>query len=142
MRSLPFSPLILLFSLCVLPLNAAKRTDPPTGIEPNSRIFVDSDNNFDVFLLAALQKKHVRLHLVSSAENADYVLGGGALHTRQFVATRSYAASGTDSQAAVKLTSRSGDIIWAYAVAKSMLFSRGNQSVAEACAKHLKHIVK
>ena len=127
----------------LIPSLIAKK--PPQGIAAtvpsDSKVFVDSNNGFDTFILAALQSKQVHLKLVSSAEKADYVLDSSLFHTGEFVATPKFASTGRTSEAAFKLTSKSGDIIWAYAVTKGML-SRGKQSVAEACAKHLREIVK
>jgi hypothetical protein len=115
---------------------------PQTATIPaGSAIFVNSNNGFDNFILAAIQSKQVKLHLVSSADKADYVLDSDLFHTGEFVATPKYASTGVVSEAAFKLTSKSGEIVWAYAVTKGM-FSRGKQSVAEACAKHLSDIVK
>lgn len=110
-------------------------------IPAGSSIFVDSNNGFDTFILAAIQNKRLDVHLVSSADRADYVLDSALFHSGQFAATGKVAMAGNTREAAFKLTSRSGDIVWAYAVTKSML-SRGTQSVAEACAKHLKDIIK
>ena len=110
-------------------------------IPAGSSLFVDSNNGFDTFILAAFQNKRVALKLVSSADKADYILDSSLFHTGEFVATPKLATTGRTSEAAFKLTSKSGDIIWAYAVTKG-IFSRGKQSVAEACAKHLKDIVK
>ena len=59
----------------------------------------------------------------------------------EFVATPKYATTRKISDAAFKITSKSGDITWTYAVTKGIL-SHGNQSVAEACAWHLRDIVK
>jgi len=115
--------------------------DPVMTIRAGSSIFVDSNNGFDTFILAAIQEKHVLLHIVSSPAQADYILDSSLFHTGEFVATTKYASTGRTSEAAFKLTSKSGEIVWAYAVTKGML-SRGKQSVAEACAKHLKDIVR
>jgi hypothetical protein len=113
-----------------------------TGSIPvGSAVYVDTNNGFDMFVLAAFQSKRVPLRLVSSRENADYVLDSALFHTGELVATPKFAATGRISEAAFKLTSKSGDVIWAYAVTKGML-TAGKQSVAEACAKHLKEIVK
>jgi hypothetical protein len=111
------------------------------SIPAGSTIYVDTNNGFDTFVLAALQSKRVPLRLVSSRENADYVLDSSLFHTGELVATPKFAVAGRISEAAFKLTAKSGDIIWAYAVTKGLL-TAGKQSVAEACAKHLKEIVK
>lgn len=111
------------------------------SIPAGSNIFVDTNNGFDTFILAALQNKSVNLHLVSSRDKADYILDSSLFHNAEAIATPDLAKAGRTSEAAFKLTNKSGEIIWAYAVSKG-IFSRGKQSVAEACAKHLKEIVK
>jgi hypothetical protein len=115
---------------------AADKTTIPAG----SRIYVDTNNGFDLFILAAFQAKHVKAQLVSSADKADYVLDSSLFHSQEVAATEKAAGTYRVSEAAFKLTSKSGEIIWAYAATKGLL-SRGKQSVAEACAKHLKDIV-
>jgi hypothetical protein len=131
-------PLILATALI-----AAKKPPPnaPKTIPPGSKIFVDSNNGFDIFILAAVQAKGLKIKLVSKIEDADYVLDSSLFHDQEFTAVHGNATTYRISEAAFKLTSTAGDIIWAYAVTKGML-ARGKQSVAEACAKHLKDIVK
>jgi hypothetical protein len=119
-----------------LPGLAADKIVIPAG----SKIYVDTNNGFDLFILAAFQVKHVNAQLVSAAEKADYVLDSSLFHSHEFAATEKAAGSYRVSEAAFKLTSKSGEIVWAYAATKGIL-SRGKQSVAEACAKHLKEIV-
>lgn len=69
------------------------------------------------------------------------MLDSAPFHTNRVVVTSTFATAGQTSAAAFKLTSQtSGAIVWAYAVTKGLL-GRGNQSVAEACAKHLKDMV-
>lgn len=131
--------ILALFALHA-PCSAAK-AKPSRTIPSGAKIYVDSNEGFETFLLAALQAKRVLLRLVSSPDQADYILDSTLFHSHEFSATRSLAMTGRVSEAAVKLTSKSGDIIWAYAVTKGIL-SRGKQSVAEACAKHLKQIVQ
>jgi hypothetical protein len=120
---------------------AHKRPSTYVFIPAGSTVFVDTNNGFDIFILAALQDKGVPLQLVSSAEKAEYVLDSSLFHTSEFVATGRFASTGRTSEAAFKLTRRSGEVVWAYAVTKGIL-SRGKQSVAEAFAKHLGEVVK
>jgi hypothetical protein len=129
---------VLIFMALALSSDAAHKE--AITIPAGSNVFVDSNNGFDTFILAAFQSKHLRVNLVSSVDKADYILDSSLFHTNEAMATKSYATTGRTSEAAFKLTSKSGDIIWAYAVTKG-IFSRGKQSVAEACAKHLKDII-
>ena len=110
-------------------------------IPAGSTIYVDTNNGFDLFILAAFQAKHVPLKLVSSVDKADYVLDSSLFHEGGFVATQKAAGTYRISEAAFKLTTKSGDVVWAYAATKGMLSKGGGkQSVAEACAKHLKGV--
>jgi hypothetical protein len=108
-------------------------------IPSGSTVYVDTNNGFDIFIEAAFQAKRLPLKIVSSPEKADYVLDSSLFHTSEFAATQKIAGTYRISEAAFKLTTKSGDIVWAYAATKGML-SRGKQSVAEACAKHLKQL--
>ena len=128
---------MIVLSLLALSCLGAERN----AIPPGSKIYVDSNNGFDIFILAAFQAKQVNAQLVSSADKADYILDSSLFHSHEAVATEKAAGTYRISEAAFKLTSKSGDIVWAYAATKGML-SRGNQSVAEACAKHLKEVIR
>jgi len=126
------------------PLTKAERErERKNRIPADSKIYVDTNNGFEMFILAAFEAKRVPLQIVGIRENADYVLDSSLFHDSQFLATAKGAGTYHFSEAAFKLTSKAGDIVWAYAATKG-LFSRGGskQSVAEACAKHLKDHVQ
>jgi hypothetical protein len=129
---------------CSAATHRDRQTIPAGSIPAGSTIYVDTNNGFDIFILAAFQEKRVPLKLASSRENADYILDSSLFHDSGLIATEKVASTYHISEAAFKLTGKSGDVIWAYAATKGML-SRGGgkQSVAEACAKHLKeHVVR
>ncbi len=125
----------------VMTFVSAGKKQTSITVPAGSNIFVDTNNGFDTFILAALQNKSVNLHLVPSRDKADYILDSSLFHNTEALVTGDVAKAGHSSEAAFKLTNKSGEIIWAYAVTKG-IFRRGKQSVAEACAKHLKEIVK
>jgi len=116
---------------------------PPVHTIPaGSKIFVEADKGFDVYLTAALQKKGVPVSVVDNKDAADYVLTGAALHEDKSWASKVFLGHRDTSEATVKLISvKDSTVLWAYAVHKKNS-ARGNQSTAEACAKHLKSIVK
>ena len=130
---------LLIFTMTLL--SAEKPPSNVTTIPAGSKVFVDSNNGFDIFILAAVREKGLQIQLVSKAEDADYVLDSSLFHSQEFAATQKVAGTYGISEAAFKLTSKAGEIVWAYAVTKGML-SKGKQSVAEACAKNLKEIVR
>jgi hypothetical protein len=94
-----------------------------------------------MFLMAAFHEKDVPLKIVSTLDKADYTLDSTIFQTPETIIVKSTAKSGRTSEAAMKLTdNKTGEVVWAYAVTKGIM-SRGSQSVAEACAKHLNEIV-
>jgi hypothetical protein len=127
---------VLALSLAVASIAA----DHKRVVPADSAVYVDSNNGFELFILAAFQEKHVPLKLVSSPDKADYILDSSLFHSASAVASGNSAAAGQTTEGAFKLTSKSGDIVWAYAVTKGLLH-RGKQSAAEACAKHLNEII-
>jgi maleate cis-trans isomerase len=90
--------------------------------------------------MAAFQAKDVPLRIVSSPDKADYTLDSTIFHMQEAIVVKSAAMAGHASEAAMKLTDKSGEVVWAYAVTKGIM-SRGSQSVAEACAKHFKELI-
>src|SRR5437016_10425716 len=100
--------IVSLLMLAVTCLASGKITIPP-----GSRIYVDSNNGFDLFIVAAFQAKHVRAQLISSAEKAEYVLDSSLFHSQELAVTGKAAGTYRVSEAAFKLTSKSGDIVWA-----------------------------
>lgn len=96
--------------------------------------------------MAALQKKHVPVAVVTTAEDAEYVLIPSAVQIHQQTGTSklarclfAYCAGIEDSgDVAVQLVQRRNrQVIWAYQVAKQRA-AWNRQSMAEAIAKHLK----
>jgi hypothetical protein len=88
----------------------------------NARIYVDAGDEFDIFLTAALEKKHVPLAVTADKSQAAFVLEGFA---------------GRDKTARVRLVDlKCGDVIFAYSAA-SRTTIHGRRTAAESCAKHL-----
>ena len=123
---------IALLSLSLCWPAAAQQATIPSG----SAIYVDSGNGFDKLLAAAFQSHHVALRVVSSAGEADYTVDSTVMPTWEAVRR----GGKTRDAAAEKLTSKSGEVVWRFTVTPGIL-KRGDQSVAEDCAKHLKGIV-
>lgn len=111
-------------------------------IAKGSNIYVEAEKGFDIYLTAALQKKKVPVQVVDSKERADYVLVGNSSHEEKGWASKVFLNHRDSSDAAVKLVdAKNGDIVWSYVVHKKNSV-RAHQSTAEACAKHLKEVVK
>lgn len=110
-------------------------------IPAGSKVFVDAEKGFDTYLAAALQKKNVPVTVVADKDKADYVLTGSSMHEDKNWASKIFLGHRDTTEATVKLIDlKSGEIVWAYAVHKKNSV-RGNQSTAEACAKHMKDAV-
>lgn len=109
----------------------------------NSAIFVSAESGFDSYLIAALKKKKVPVRVVASKEQAEFELQGVAESERPgWARTIFMGQTGTNENASVKLVNlKTGEVLWAYNVHKKNS-ARSRQSTAEACAKHLKEIVK
>ena len=112
-------------------------------LAPGSKIYVDAQDGFDTYLTAALEKKHVPVTVVENKEKADYVLSGVSDHQKPgWAKTLALGQVHSDDQASVKLVDvKSGEVVFAYAVNKKNTL-HGRQTVAEACAKHLKEAME
>ena len=94
---------------------------------------------FENYIAAAFQKKNVPLVPVASEEQARYVLKGTSEEKKPGWAKMAFMGQiHSDDAASVQMIDRaSGAIVFAYAVNKKNTL-HGQQTTAEACAKHLK----
>ena len=109
-----------------------------TKVEPGSTVFIAPMNGFETYLAAAMTKKKVQIVLVASEAQADFVLTGTSEEKKAGWAKMAFTGSiHSDDAASVTMTNRkSGAIAFAYAVNKKNTL-HGEQTSAEACAKHL-----
>ena len=109
-----------------------------TKVEPGSAVFIAPMNGFETYLAAAMTKKKVQIALVASEAQADFVLTGTSEEKKAGWAKMAFTGSiHSDDAASVTMTNRkSGAIAFAYAVNKKNTL-HGEQTSAEACAKHL-----
>lgn len=129
---------VLLLAIFVTPsLGLAQTRRVPAG----SKIYVDAEKGFDVYLTAALAKKKVPVSVVAEKEKADYVLAGISAQEDKNWASKIFLGHRDTSEATVKLVDvKSSEVVFAYSVHKKNS-ARGHQSTAEACAKHLKKAI-
>ncbi len=94
-----------------------------TVSHPTARIFVQKQANFDVFLSAALARKHVPVDLVADPKQADFEVG----------------ATLTGNASDLKMTDvKTGQLVFEWAgTGKSE--KRLQKDAAEACADHINH---
>ena len=158
--------LCLLFSLYA----AGKDKDKESAmsqISPGARIVIAPMGGFETYFAAAIREKKVPITLTLDRDSAQFFVVSTETEWRGFVAGSSASADWNqggghyDSASAASSTrglessimlidAKTKDIVWAYEVHKSshaaLLFgthaTRGQQSLAEACAKHLKEYIE
>lgn len=113
---------------------------PTSAVEvlPNS-VFIAPMNGFENYLAAAFEKKKVPLTVVADQARAAYVITGTAEEKKPGVAKMLvFGQIHADDAASIQMIDqKTGAVAFAYAVNKKNTL-HGNQTTAEACAKHLK----
>jgi len=112
-------------------------------IESGAPVFLAPMQGFETYMAAALQKKNVPLVQVANEEQATYILKGTAEEKKAGWAKIAFTGNiHSDDAASVQLIDRrTGAIVFAYAVDKKNTL-HGEQTTAEACAKHLKEAIE
>jgi hypothetical protein len=148
------------------PPSAASDSDENSAsgqISPGARIVIAPMGGFETYFAAAVREKKVPVTLTLDKTSAQFfvvstdtnwegfVYGSGAAWSRNGGAAGSAASSTRGTEASIMLIdARTKDVVWAYEVHKNshgaLLFgtlgARGEQSVAEACAKHLREYIE
>lgn len=129
----------VVFAIAVLFGNTVVAAAQQQQITPGSKVYVESMNGFETYITAALEKKKVPLTVVSDESLADYVITGNAEHLKAGWAKMVFMGNiHSDEQASVSMVStKTKEVVFAYAVNKKNTL-HGQQTSAEACAKHLK----
>ncbi|MGB7024645.1 MAG: hypothetical protein WBD73_12675 [Candidatus Acidiferrales bacterium] len=110
-----------------------------TSIVPGSTVYIAPMNGFENYLAAAIEKKKVPLVAVANESQATYVIKGTSEEKKAGWAKIAFSGQiHSDDAASVQMINRqTGAIVFAYAVNKKNTW-HGQQTTAEACAKHLK----
>jgi len=110
-----------------------------TKITPGSTVYITPMDGFESYLAAAFGKKKVQLVPVMEKEKADYLITGTSLDKKAGWAKIVFMGNvHSDNAASITMSdSKTGAIVYAYAVDKKSTM-HGQQTTAEACAKHLK----
>jgi hypothetical protein len=110
-----------------------------TKIIPGSTVYITPMDGFENYLAAAIGKKKVQLIPVMEKEQAVYVISGTSLDKKAGWAKIVFMGNiHSDNSASITMSDRkTGAIVYAYAVDKKSTM-HGQQTTAEACAKHLK----
>lgn len=127
----------------VAPIQLSASAPVSTRIVSGATVFISPMDGFENYLAAALQKKGVPLVPVGTKEQATYVLSGTSEEKKPGAAKIIFMGQiHADDAASVQMMDRStGAIVFAYAVNKKNTL-HGQQTTAEACAKHLKEQIE
>ena len=122
-----------------VPAPIAAATPESLKITPGAKVYITPMDGFENYLAAALGKKKVQLVPVFDQNQADYILNGTSVDKKAGWAKIVFMGNiHSDNAASVTMTDkRTGAIVYAYAVDKKSTM-HGQQTTAEACAKHLK----
>jgi hypothetical protein len=109
-----------------------------TKIVPNSKVYIQPMDGFENYLIAAFRKKKVQLLPVADKDLADYIISGTSVDKKAGWAKIVFMGNvHSDNAASITMTDKkSGVVVYAYAVDKKSTM-HGQQTTAEACAKHL-----
>jgi hypothetical protein len=112
-------------------------------IPAGSKVYIEPMNGFETYMAAAIEKKKVPLIVVSDESVADYVMSGNAEHQKAGWAKVAFTGNiQSDEQASISMVgTKTKELVFAYAVNKKNTL-HGEQTSAEACAKHLKEKIE
>jgi hypothetical protein len=114
-----------------------------TRIVPGSTVYITPMDGFENYLAAAFGKKKVQLIPVTDKDKAAYIITGTSLDKKAGWAKIVFMGNvHSDNAASITMSDlKTGAIVYAYAVDKKSTM-HGQQTTAEACAKHLEAHMK
>jgi TolB-like protein len=150
------------------PAQPESGTVSSSGVVPaGARVVIAPMGGFETYFAAAVREKKVPITLTLDRASAQFFVvstdtqwegfvygSGGAANWNQSGGNASYGAAASSTRgleaSIMVIDAKTKDVVWAYEVHKnshgSLLFgtlgARGQQSVAEACAKHLKEFIE
>jgi hypothetical protein len=145
-------------------LGSSKGSAP---VQAGSRVVIAPMGGFETYFAAAVREKKVPIILTLDRSSAQYFVvstntewqgfvygAGGSASWNRAGGTSSYGAGASSTRgleaSIMIIEARTKDVVWAYEVHKNShgalifgtLGARGQQSIAEACAKHLKEYIE
>jgi len=137
LKPLPTIVAVLLAASTLL----AQSTGPK--IPSGAKVYIEPMDGFEAYLAAALQKKQVPVVVVADKAAADFDMSGTSGHQKAGWAKTIFLGDvHSNDEASITVTNiKTSEIAFAYAVDKKSTL-HGQQTVAEACAKHLKHMME
>jgi len=150
MRRIGLTRILAIAVICILLAADAKAQQKPAAIPAGSKVFLNSMDGFETWLVAGFAKKKVPLVIVTEQDQGDFEISGTIqiLEPSQWEKIVAVAARVADERSyvstrvdvAISVTNRkTGEIVYGYAWRGTR---RAQQSAAEACAKHLKRKIE
>ena len=129
------SVVLVIFALIVSVLAHGQSAVP--HLQPGSKIYLEPMGGFETYLSAAILKKKVPLTVIDNKDNADYIVTGTSSLDKASWAKTIFVSPASAAHASISIKTKAGEMVYAYSVDKANS-ARGDQSTAEACAKHIK----
>jgi len=109
------------------------------SITAGAKVFLEPMGGFETYLKAAMTKKKVPLQIVEDRAQAEFIITGHSESQKASTAKKVIMGNfHSNEDASINVSSvKTGDIVFAYEAHKDSS-AHGQQSTAEACAKHLK----
>jgi len=122
----------LILSLVFAAAACAEGPATKATIQSSARVFIVAPGGFDIYLAAALKRKHIALNVTTDKTTADYEIQAVSEHREplQWV-------HGSDSAGIQVVSLASGDVVFAYSVDRNNAL-HGRQMAAESVAVHLR----
>lgn len=121
------------------PASAQRAASAQAIVPAPNTVFISPMDGFETYLAAAFVKKQVPLTVVGDEAHAAYVIRGTSEEKKAGWAKMAFTGQiHSDDAASIQMIDRKTDaVVFAYAVNKKNTW-HGQQTTAEACAKHLK----
>ena len=109
------------------------------SIPSGSKVFLEPMGGFETYLKTAMTKKKVPLQIVEDKTQADFIITGHSDSEKASTAKKVIMGNWhSNEDASINVSSvKTGEVVFAYEAHKESS-AHGQQSTAEACAKHLK----
>lgn len=133
-RSMVFGFACLAILLALSPCWAQQTNSIPAG----ARVFLEPMGGFETYLKAAMTKKKVPLQIVEDKTQADFIITGHSESQKASTAKKVIMGNWhSNEDASINVSNvKTGEVVFAYEAHKDSS-AHGQQSTAEACAKHL-----
>jgi hypothetical protein len=136
---------LLVFFLASLTflLGPLSRSEEKTTIPAGAKVFLEPMGGFETYLKAAMTKKKVPLQIVEDKAQADFVITGHSDSQKASTAKKVIMGNWhSNEDASINVANiKTGEVVFAYEAHKDSS-AHGQQSTAEACAKHLKEKIQ